>query len=563
MIQETLILKDFKIPILIVDNVNWYPIQYIMKNILLRDQHFSGSEKYKDYITKLNIDYDAFKGIGGIQNTNCINHMGFMKWIGNLNKGTMNENQKNNLNILLDYLGLDVINSDLSYKNIKDVNVENYNEFIKDKINQEGDIETKLCTKCGNHYPMSVTFFYKDDRKSDGYASHCKQCIGCTFANKSDYLEKIYIKYGEKMYEKIKRSKIENIYLYYFKKEIDIKPKASIREDQEKIVVKLFKNGYLNKENLTVEYLETIFQNTSLKFSIQEIYDLLYPDWRVKLWKYPNAKFKNMTKEDAVIIVKNYIEENKVVIGDVYGYEYGKLFSKCRIKNVTNSDLLGFVMYYYNNEFISYKFSISSTNYYKIKENRAMAIKDYIEKELKIDVNRIPLYVTRNKVHTASNTLYNILIKYYDNSMFRWIEEAYPSLFVESDFKMECIRTSFDSLEEQTIDDEFRKLLKYQVVHNVSSDRNTVRVFGKQPDWFIFTDQGVWIVEYWGMYSERLNSKMTIMYMDKYKMKKEIYESNTDYYNYLFIYPYDLKNNLQGLHEKINRVIKGEEKMVS
>lgn len=42
-------------------------------------------------------------------------------------------------------------------------------------------IQTKRCTKCGNEYPATAEYFYRDNRAKDGLKFRCKKCKGGEF----------------------------------------------------------------------------------------------------------------------------------------------------------------------------------------------------------------------------------------------------------------------------------------------------------------------------------------------------------------------------------------------
>lgn len=556
--QSSLNVFDIKIPFLIDENEKWYPISYINKHILLRGKGNPIKNTYQKYIKQININYDVILGVGGIQEVSCVNEEGVKKWFSSLNIGTLSDIQKNNINEFRNVLGLNRLEDNVVDSNVK------IDSYVVDTIMNDEVDELKRCIKCGNKLPASTNFFYNDDRRSDGLSSICKLCCNKKFKANNTFLDLVYMKYGEQMYEKVKNSTIEDIYTYYLRKEIDIVPNTNDENVQFSIIKRLFDEKLITIKDINCDYIKNIFGKKNIVVKMERLYDYVAPKWRKFYYRYPNFIFKGMTDKDGIVILKNYIDEHGIVIDDVYNYDYVTLFKNARVYCLAGSNLLGFVMKFYNDKYPSYKFKIVGNNYYKELDNRKLALKYYIEKDLKIIKDRIPLYITKYKMNQHSITMYNILRKYYDGSIYKWVNEVYPNFFKEEDFKMECIRTQFDSFEEQVIDGELRKHFKYNVLHNISNEKDTLRIFGKQPDWFIIRDNVVWVVEYFGLYNEDKSvSKINKIYNEKHDVKLELYKTNNDYYKYMFIYKKDLDNEMEGLKYKIDRVIENNENIVS
>jgi hypothetical protein len=108
-------------------------------------------------------------------------------------------------------------------------------------------------------------------------------------------------------------------------------------------------------------------------------------------------------------------------------------------------------------------------------------------------------------------------------------------------------------MEEQLIDKILRSNFKNVVYNNRESD-NVVTLLHMQPDWFIFTDKDIYIVEYFGIaptnnkYNKRISD-----YIDRTKEKIEKYKE-LPYGKKIYLYPEDIKGEAKGFYEKISIV---------
>ena len=95
------------------------------------------------------------------------------------------------------------------------------------------------------------------------------------------------------------------------------------------------------------------------------------------------------------------------------------------------------------------------------------------------------------------------------------------------------------------------------VIYNTRNRPDTVEVNGMIPDWIICNNKGCWLVEYFGLYTDRdcSSSHRLIKYHEKMGIKLEKYkELEKIGYKTLFIYPDDIRNGFDGLLEKIELV---------
>jgi hypothetical protein len=216
--------------------------------------------------------------------------------------------------------------------------------------------------------------------------------------------------------------------------------------------------------------------------------------------------------------------------------------------------MLELIMKYYDYKYPSYKFKGGFKNYWVKQENRIKALKYFIEEDMKIELEKVPLYITLTVLRDkGGNTLYNICKKYY-NSLFEWVNEVYPNKFDPKDFDIHYVRNNFDSIEEAEIHDILKEKCKY-VIYNPNNTDRTIKIDGKVPDWFVFTKNKCYIVEYFGLITDRITDNSRVNdYKDRTKNKIEKY-NRLDGYGKLYIYHDDLQNNFSGLIEKLETII--------
>ena len=118
---------------------------------------------------------------------------------------------------------------------------------------------------------------------------------------------------------------------------------------------------------------------------------------------------------------------------------------------------------------------------YKDKESIDFDMKWFVEKDLGIQIEKIPLYVTKQSLNMKARQLYYALNhKIYYNTLFEWIDNCYPNKFIELDFDINPYRSVFDSLEEAQVDEQIRNRVG-NLIHNERNKPNTVNIKGMIP----------------------------------------------------------------------------------
>jgi hypothetical protein len=352
--------------------------------------------------------------------------------------------------------------------------------------------------------------------------------------------------------------------IYYAYKDGKIKRLPDCYENKEsylEIIKELYTIGELNVNNLTISYIvhECALSNIRKYMNIVDVYHFLFgSDFYLYSWKYPKFTFQSMklTYDIANKILHNYTKENKIFIENKFIYDYDYLFKQCGLKNITNSDRLGFVVQFYKRKYAGYLFKINGNNYYRNENNILFDLRYLIEKDMKLDINKIPLYLTKNTLRKRCSSLYRVIVTNKNGSIFEWVNRLYPDQFIEADFEINPYRNEFDSDTEMYIHELLVDEFDSNVIYNQRNNRDTIKLKGKVPDWFVFTDSGVWVVEYFGLMDERYYENSRVKdYKEKTENKISLYE-NTNGYKFLYLYPSDVDDNFKGCREKIENMKK-------
>ena len=570
--QKEIKINDVKIPIIEESEVIYYPISYMGDKILLKDLTANQLIRngYGEYIKQLNIDYGEYTG--GIQNTYCISESGLKVILKKSKIGRLSIEQKRAMNKVLEYLGLDLIMEDERFiKNLEKVKIIKYSGYIQDCINDvlkdNPNIIWQKCGKCNNYYPYHINFFRDNPHAGHEYPlyTNCRDCKWTEGRSKDwirlndNKLTLAYRKYGEEMYQYYKKHDILYIYNYWIDNGENNMPYIINNEEDKLFIIKhLYNNGYFDKYN---EITSNIIHKVC-KFRVDG------NGFIIKIHKELFGCYLKNGSEyiDDIKSAKetffNYIKNNNIIIdnNNIYNVKYDELISKSKLRGYLNrkcnNNLLTLIMNLFDNKYSAYKFRITGNKYWELKDNRVIALKYLIEEDMKTPIDKIPLYLTLTTIRKIPNNdaMYNLLRKYYKSNLWEWVNEVYPGKFIEEDFNIGVIRNSFDSAEEHTIHDILFGKFK-NVLYNQRNTKNTIRILGMEPDWFIFTDNGVWVVEYFGISNNMKDYNTRITYYKKKTLKKIGKYEGMKWLGKVYIYPEDLKDNFKGLEEKLKVIV--------
>lgn len=531
----------------------YYPIKYIHESFLMKTRpQIHKDERYKDYIKRYIIDF-TFKGTVP-QETYCMNKEGWIKYLNKCkNSHKKNEDKIRRLNILLEYFG------ENKFKQL----TKEYDYYTKLCIDEyvkfNTNVEYKECLTCKRELPISNHFFDININIKGGYTNVCKECSNGRFMNYNDEYNYIHKMLGVDWLKEYEKDKIMFYVKYIKSKEnINIRFPKDDNELLKKLIKKLYIDGYLLADELSFPIIKNKIKNVIFKgygkFTANHINDFCSNgECKLRPWLYPKYILGNIKDDYANELFTRYIEDNNIVIDNPLEYkDYQTILMKSRLTQFKHN-ILGFLVKYYNYEYPGYMFKIRGENYYKDKEARIFDMKYLIEKDLKLEIIKIPLYITKTFLHNKSNKLTYIMRSIYKNNLFEWINECYPNLFTIHDFHINQYRSEFDSLEEAQVNDVLKS--KFDgVIYNSRNNENTVNISGMVPDWIIVSDKGCILVEYFGLYQENSDSSSRLTkYKEKLAIKLEKYkELERAGYRTLYIYPEDIRGDFGGLLKKID-----------
>ena len=540
----------------------YYPIKYIMEQFLLKTNcALHKKDNLKKYIQRYLMDY-SFKNTVS-QETYCMSKDGWVEYIKTCKKyQNKNEIKIKRLQLFSEYIGAQLKFNNLTHYDLYTI------ECIKDFKHRNPKVKDKCCVKCGRTFPNSDYFFNKDKRVKGGIINTCRECNGGYWLTDNLVNKYVFTTFGSESFEYFIKDKKEfaiDRIINSIGEKIDIR-KMFGKENEINIILdackRLIELRGIDESDISLDNIKPFLniKDSSLnKLTNNMIIEYCIPDIRLRPWKCKKYSLGVVDKNEALNIFRTYLNDKEIVIEDIFAYKnWANLIKECRIRRQINNDLLGFVVDLYERKYAGYLFNIASSNYYKIKSNLIFDMKYLIEKDLRLQIEKIPLYITKYTLKQKSNTLYDLLRK--ENRIFKdlfeWIEACYPGKFIRSDFDLNPYRSRFDSLEEAQVYEELTKMTK-GVIYNPRDDENRVEIMGMVPDFIIHTNKGCYLTEYFGLYSANAtNSSRLQNYMRKHSIKiKKYKELEVLGYKNLFIYPEDLKNDFEGLRNKVKNII--------
>lgn len=564
--QEYIKINGIDVPIVRDGKVIYYPISFIGDKVLLKDLSPSQLKQngYEKYIRQFNVDYGD--KVGGIQKAFCISEEGLKELLNRSKIGRLSVEQKVAMNGLLDYLKIDKIDTGERFiDSLTKDKINQYSMFIQECINEvlkeKPNIKWQKCTKCNNYYPYDINFFKENLNSSTELNTVCRDCqkwsnsrgrISITHPNRD--LNSAYKNYGEDVFLMYKNHDTMGIYKYCVKNKVNFPSIIKNKDDYLLIIKYAYDNKWFDDtEEIEVDTITKVCKIYiyHVNLSIRDIYLYLF---NIDLQDNIISTF-----DKAKEIFFKYIKVNNINIDDVYIFNYSDVFKKTSlrgyIKREYNNDYLKFIVDLNNKRYAPYKFKGGYKNYWENKDNVNYTLKFYIEKDQKIPLEKIPLYITLNNLQKNARTLYNIIHKKkFHKTLFEWVNDIYPNMFEERDFSVGSIRNYFDSNEEEIIYNYLKDLFK-NVIYNKRNCENTVNLKGIIPDYIILTDNACYLVEYFGLYVPEKGSinKRIGDYVKKTYKKINTYK--TIKHNKIFIYPNDLLDDMKGLQDKVKDIV--------
>ena len=217
-----------------------------------------------------------------------------------------------------------------------------------------------------------------------------------------------------------------------------------------------------------------------------------------------------------------------------------------------------------------FEWEIQSTNKWKIDDFRINALKELVFYRLQCNnILNIPQYLNSSLLKdNYSGFLANSLKYYKSYHLYKWACEAFPECkdyWKESDFgniyigcdgiqRLNSIKEKYvfdfiyDNLNIKSIKAVGLRTKKYKF--SVGNSNNIDKFY--YPDFIIdeIKFNKLIVLEYYGLYNTNKPSGFIQAYIDKTHRKNEYYKSRDDIY-FIDLYPDDLKNNFEGVRNKL------------
>lgn len=563
--QEIVEIGGIKIPLIHFKGNKYLPVSYIARKLLLREQASDTiSRSANKNLLKFIVDYGQ-SGENNKQLSNCIEVNELGRILTNSTQAVrLSLTQRQSQNKLHEYLSVPLL-SEMEYdtKQFELDEIVNYDRttltIINQTLTENPIVSGRRCSKCMRNYPLTDVFFYRLENNMDTQCIRCKQSKSYKFKSNDDYFNYLMKNDAEEYIEFHLNQDGLEMYNGYLKRDFKRLPKWIYTMENFTLIIKdLYTRGIVSKNNLNHELLQNKLRLDYLKYGalkIADVYRILFGDnFFYENWKYPSFTLgsQDITPEIAKINFDNYLREYSIVINNPFDFDYQEIIVKCGIRSVERQlgGLCGFFVYYWDGKYAGYQFR-NIGNFYRWNRNNVLSdLRFLVEKDMKMQVEKIPLYVTKSSLRSIAPSLWNYIVNSKNGNIYEWFNELYPNQFDETDFEIGRYRNNFDSIEEEQVDGVLREHLK-NVIYNYNNSDQVVSLKGKRPDWLVLSENGVWIIEYLGMYIEsQKNNEIISSYIDSTHEKMKLYEGLKSY-STIYLYPSDLLNGFEGVRNKI------------
>ncbi|MED3562282.1 hypothetical protein [Bacillus xiapuensis] len=435
-------------------------------------------------------------------------------------------------------------------------------------IDQYRELPRKQCNKCEKEFPLNDIFFLKEKRIKDGFENKCRKCRRGNFKVREHKQNRPLI--NESLFTEF--NSINESYEYYLKE--NVLPYHSFILDNH---LEIFK--YLvSKENISIHNLNELnrqwFQDRKLYSSLLRIYNgsvnhfvlAAYPNsfqpWEFTTvgrhyWKVKSNRIKALEWLVDELLKTNVINN----IDEIPRKVNGDMFSSHGLKTLLAEYYNGHTYYAFNdlypNKFYVWQYRFIMDGYLDDKENRIQALKELIE-YLELDTKDIPKVLSYEYFNLSYEDEHLIKFKYiidkYYNTLYDYVNEVYPNVFDKDELPYKNSYQTLDNIKvrsepERALHHLFMRLgINYNYGDYVG--RMSINDITVLPDWYIYSNGKIILVEYYGM----LDMSIDFGYNDKYEKKEKLYKQlcNEDNdYLYLALYKDDLKNSFSGVLSKL------------
>lgn len=448
-------------------------------------------------------------------------------------------------------------------------------QYTEEEINlMKGfeELPKKQCKKCDRQFPMNKVFFIPEKRCNDGYEGTCRKCRTGKFLNVGKNA-------NPKNIPVIDKTIVNNyITIYdqyeYFLKENKI-PYRTFVIDQH---LDLFKYA-AEKDNINKADLNKLNRDW---FKEKRLYSPLLKLYKGKVYDYVNTAYPNLfkpwefatvgrkfwyEKENRVTAIKWFIDEllkdeiiNSIneIPQKINGNEFREYGLSTLLSDYYRNHISNAINEVYPNKFNMWQYANISEGYYDLKENRIDSLKHLVEKHLKIHIEDIPKvfsYEYFNLSHEENLYKFKRILDVHYDSLYDYVNECYPDRFKEREFPY---KNSYPTLDNIKVRSEPERQIHHLLMRNNLNykygdyvGRMSINNITVLPDWYIYHDRKIILVEYYGMLDM---TNVDYGYNDKHEQKNKLYnylcEMDSDY-EYLAIYKEDLKDNYKGLKDKL------------
>ena len=310
--------------------------------------------------------------------------------------------------------------------------------------------------------------------------------------------------------------------------------------------------------------------------------------WKWVYYGTPNGEYLNMIPyefktEENIKKLCRFIIENIIGLNNkisLVNNSYFKMFLEYKMffeifAGMTLYDILNFIYPEYNIK--PYDLKNVSLKYWQSKQNFDEYINYVLNEVIKINEltnikKELPIFFKYNRLDSRIENVLIYIRKYHHyKNILECLNILHPEYNLEpKDFSIYTGidgKSTFYSFEEKIVFDFIYTNLNLKTIKAIGSGKKSKYRFypnnGQDeyycPDFYLDVINSIkldkpLIIEYYGLFDEKSNYKLLVYYREK-TIRKEIYYSNNKNIYYVGLYPKDLKNNCQGIRNKINNFI--------
>jgi len=453
------------------------------------------------------------------------------------------------------------------------------------------------CNICKESKEMNDSNFSKTENAYLGYFNICKDC---QFKNMiiNSYIKKFNIKLDfVKMFNTYT---VIQWYEWFLERKIKMMPKPLMNDNKWFEVIRYAITEKLNlitRDEICTVQADNLSQlrinykgKENTNSNLHSLYEMIagaFPEHNYMPWELsevPNHYFKDINNVRFVVdfMVNKYNITIESILND-YCYFHVLLNNNglSGLLGITSSfrNYQDLFIWYYGEKGIKisyHDFKHKVSNYWKNILNADYQMTLYINRiisqyNISDYKNNLPNYLTYSYLTNMGESMLILSVSRYKhyNSMCEWINKLFPQFKLEdSDFIkfLACDgKTKCDSMMEMNVFDYIYLDMNLIDIDNIRHKPSLNKKYSYIndtydelyiPDFLIKKIQNInlikpLIIEFYGMYNTNINAeKMYVNYYHKTHRKEEYYKNNPDIY-YIGLFPLDLKNNFQGVREKL------------